>query len=246
MNSTRNPDIDHRVLCTLGGAAAWVAAGLVLGEAAVFAVFPQPDEIGDWFRLLQEKPLVGWLDLWGLELPLYAAFLFLFLALYAVLRKTDPQWMKIALAAGLIGIGVFFATNNPAAVISLSRQHAAAATETDRSALLAAGRALLAATGQRAVGGFNTGLGLVSVAGLIVSCVMIGSQVFGKPTAYLGIVAHALSLADFLRAALTDSDIAVLILVAPNALLLVIWYVAVGRTLLKTTDRRKGSTARHP
>jgi hypothetical protein len=89
----------------------------------------------------------------------------------------------------------------------------------------------LSNTNQRAVGGFNMGLFLVSVASLMVSSVMLQSNSFSRATAFVGILAHALSLADYLRQALTPSAVAALLVILPDALFLVIWYVLVGRRL---------------
>jgi hypothetical protein len=75
------------------------------------------------------------------------------------------------------------------------------------------------------------GLLLVSVAGLLFSCVMLRSSLFGRSTAYVGMVAYALALADFLRQALTSSVVITLLVVLSGALLLMIWYVVVGRRL---------------
>jgi len=146
----------------------------------------------------------------------------------------------IALTFALLGIGIFLATNNPFSMLSLSNRYAAATTDGERSTFLAAGQAILANTNQRAVGGFNMGLFLVSVAGLIVSSVMLQSNSFGRLTAYVGILANALSLADYLRQTLTTSAIVALLVILPNALFLVIWYVLVGRRLyqLGCLDRK--------
>jgi hypothetical protein len=127
--------------------------------------------------------------------------------------------------------GRFCATTNPFSMLSLSRKFAAATTDANRSALLAAGEALLANTNQRAPGGFNIGLLLVSVAGLILSSVMRKATSFRRLTAYVGILTWGLSLADYLRQALTSSAIIALLLVLPGAFLLVIWCVLVGRRL---------------
>ncbi len=56
-----------------------------------------------------------------------------------------------------------------------------------------------------------------------------------KPVAaaWVGIIAHPHSLADYLRQALTSSEFIVLLVVLPNAVLLVIWCVLVGRGLLR-------------
>jgi hypothetical protein len=91
----------------------------------------------------------------------------------------------------------------------------------------------LAHTGQRAVDGFNTGLFLVSLAGLIISRVMLKSSLFSRSTGFIGIAAHTLSLVDYLRQALTDSPVLALLVILPNALLLIVWYILAGRRLYK-------------
>ena len=75
------------------------------------------------------------------------------------------------------------------------------------------------------------GLFLVSVAGLIVSLVMSWSNSFSRLTAYVGILANVLSLADYLREALVPSVAVALLVILPNALFLGIWFVLVGRRL---------------
>jgi len=239
MNQVANaetPDSTYHQLYKSGGAAALIAAFLILGEVVVLAIYPQPSTISDWFVLFQNNPIVGLLDLWVLEIPMYLMFIFLFLALYLALRKTNPSLMVIALTLALLGIGVFFATNNPISMLSLSNQHAAATTDAERSILLASGQALLSNTNQRAVGGFNMGLFLVSAAGLVISSVMLQGNSFSRTTAFVGILAHGLSLADYLRQALTSSAMIALLVILPNALFLVIWYVLVGRRLYQLAD----------
>jgi hypothetical protein len=206
-------------------------AALTVGEVIGLAFFPQPATVSDWFMLFQSNPIVGLLDFWGLEVPMYVMFVPVFLALYCALRKAGEGRMAIAMTLVLLGVGIFLATNNPFSMLSLSRQYAAATTDAQKSALLAAGQAVLANTNQRAVGGFNMGLFLVSVAGLLVSWVMLRSRSFGRSTAYVGILANALSLADYLREALTSSAVVALLVILPGALLLVIWFVLVGRRL---------------
>jgi hypothetical protein len=233
-------DSAYKSLYKLGGVAALIVVALTLGEIVGFIFYPQPNAVSDWFALFQRNRIIGLFGFWGLEVPMYAMFAPVFLALYVVLRKANPGLVAIALTFALLGIGVFFATNNPFSMLSLSNRHAAATTDAQRSALLAAGEAVLANTGQRAVGGFNMGLFLVSVAGLIVSSIMLQSNSFSRPIAYVGILAYVLSLADYLRQALTQSEIVALLVILPGALLLVTWYVMIGRRLYQL-GRLEGS-----
>ena len=229
--NTESTDPAYRTLYKVGGVAAFIVAALTLAEVVGFIFYPQPATVSGWYELFQSNKIIGLMDFWGLEVPMYIMFTLVFLALYAVLRKANEGLMLIALTFALLGIGIFFATNNPFTMLSLGNQYAAAATDAERSTLLAAGQAVLANTGQRAVGGFNMGLFLVSVAGLIISWVMLRSNSFSRLTAYVGIVTFTLSLADYLRQALTSSVIITLLVVLPNVLFLVIWFISVGRKL---------------
>jgi hypothetical protein len=232
-------DPAYKGLYKLGGAAALIVVGLTLCEIIGLSFYSQPDTVSGWFMLFQSNRIIGLLDFWGLEVPMYAMFTIVFLALYFALKNANKSLMAIALAFALLGIGTFFATNNPFSMLSLSSQYAAATTEAQRSTLLAAGQAVLANTNQRGVGGFNLGLFLVSVAGLIVSVVMLQSSSFSRLTAYVGIAAYALSLADYLREALTLSAAIALLVILPGALFLMTWFVLVGRRLLQL-GRREG------
>jgi hypothetical protein len=66
---------------------------------------------------------------------------------------------------------------------------------------------------------------------MIVSVVMLRSNAFSRLTAIMGILTFALSLADYLRQALTSSVFITLLVVLPNVLFLVIWFILVGRRL---------------
>ncbi|MEL6408694.1 MAG: DUF4386 family protein, partial [Chloroflexota bacterium] len=170
-------------------------------------------------------------DFWGLELPMYVMFALVFLALYVVLVKTNPSVITIALVCILIGTAILISTNNPFTMLNLSNRYAITTTESEQSMLLAAGEMILVNTNQRAVGGFNAGLFLVSVAGLLVSLVMLETPIFNRTIAYTGIAAYSLSLVDYLRQMMTQSEIIALSIILPNAILLIIWFFFVSRSL---------------
>jgi hypothetical protein len=226
-------DPAYKSLYKLGGAAALIVVVLTVSEVIGLTFYPQPSTVSGWFMLFQSNRVIGLLDFWGLEVLMYGMFTFVFLALYVVLRRANESHMAIVLTLALLGIGVFFATNNPFAMLSLSDQYATATTDAQRSTLLAAGQAILANTSQRAVGGFNMALFLVSAAGLLVSSVMLRSRSFSRPTAYVGMLAHGLSLADYLRQALTSSAAIALLVILPSALFLVVWFAMVGQRLFQ-------------
>ena len=231
--SAETADPAYKGLYKLAGAAALIVVVLTVSEVIGLILYPQPSTVSGWFMLFQSNKIIGLLDFWGLEVPMYVMFALVFLALYLVLRRASEGLMAIAVIFVLLGTGIFLATNNPFSMLSLSSQYAAATTDAQRSMFLAAGQAILANTNQRAVGGFNLALFLVSVAGLITSSVMLQSKSFSRLTAYVGILANGLSLADYLRQALTPSAIIALLVILPNALLVAIWFVLVGRRLFQ-------------
>lgn len=232
-SNSETTDLAYKPLLKWGGVAALSAAVLTLGEVFLFVIFPQPYSVTAWFTLFQENKLIGLLEFWGLEVPMYIMFALVFLAFYFLLRKNNSSFMVIALIFALLGVTIFLATNNPFSMLSLGNQYAVASSDVERSTLLAAAQAVLANTNQRAMGGFNLGLFLVSVAGLIVSVVMLRSHSFSKVTAYVGILANALALADFGRQTLTSSAIVALLVILPNALFLVFWFMLAGRRLYR-------------
>jgi hypothetical protein len=100
------------------------------------------------------------------------------------------------LAAGLAvaGIAVVIATDKTYAMMYLSERYAAATADAQRSLLLAAGEAALASANGTG-GGANLGGLLAEGAALIFSVIMLRSSVFGRVTAYLGIIGHGLDVA---------------------------------------------------
>lgn len=218
-----------------------IVAVLILGMAIAFTLYSQPATVSDWFELFQRNKILGLLDFWGLEVLMYGMFALVFLALYFSLKDAEHGLMAIAITFSLLGIGIFLATNKPFSMLSLSNQYATATTESERSMLLAAGQTVLTNTSQRVVGGFNVALFLVSIAGLIMSIVMLRSSAFSSLTAYVGISAWTLSLVDYLRQIMTESATIALLVILPNTLLLVIWFALVGRTLYRTGQPKRES-----
>lgn len=218
----------------VSGAAALIVSALLLIEIIIFTIWPQQTTAIDYFTLFQTNKFIGLLDFYLLEMFAYILFLPIFLAIYVAIRKNSESFMILSVILAIIGVSIFLSTNNPFSLLSLSDQYWAASTEAQKPILLAAGQAIIANTGQRAVGGFNMGFLLVSIAGLIVSTVMLKSNIFSKKTAYIGIFTFAISLADYFRIIFIPSALTLLLIIAiTSAVLLIIWLILVGRGLLK-------------
>ena len=206
-----------------GGAAALIAAVLVVIEMIGFiATGSLPTTVEGWFALLQDNRLLGLVDLYILEIVAWALFVPMFLALYKALRKVNESYMIIAIALAFVGIADYIATNAAFNMLYLSDQYVAAPTDAQRSLLLSAGQAVLAAS---PAAGYNMGLLLVSAAGLIVSFVMLRSHVFGRVTAYAGIMANVVGIAYYAGLAVPAIGG---ILLGASGLLFLLWIVLVG------------------
>ncbi|MGV8143180.1 MAG: hypothetical protein ACP5OJ_01015 [Methanothermobacter sp.] len=238
-SSIEKEDTKWKSLYKIGGMAAILAALLLLIEIIVFTIWPQPGTVIGYFTLLQKNSLIGLIDFYLLEVIAYILFVPMFIAIYVAIRRFNESYMIIAIFLASLGIAIFLATNNPFSMLSLSNQYIAATTEVQKTMILAAGQAMMINTGQRALGGFNMGFLLISVAGIIVSVGMIRSYEFGKKTAYVGILAFIISLAEYVRMILIPSEITLLLIIAIlSGILLLVWLVLVGRSLLKISQKK--------
>jgi hypothetical protein len=187
----------------------------------------EPVRAIEWFALLEGEPFVG-LALLGLfDLVNYALVGLIFLALYGALRSAPGGVVLLATVLGWAGIVVYFASNQAFGMLYLSRQYGLAPLE-GQTEFLAAGEALLAV--HRGTQGFLS-LGLVLVAGLILSLVMLQNGTFSKWTAVAGILANSFGLGYFVALAFVPTIVWLPpTLSAPFRLL---WYLLVARRLFQ-------------
>ncbi|OPY30100.1 MAG: hypothetical protein A4E28_00487 [Methanocella sp. PtaU1.Bin125] len=231
---------DHawKRLYLTGGVAA-LAAGLVfrrnLGpEAYLLTGQALPDSAMGWFTLLQDNRLPGLVMLNLFDVVDYALVGLMFLALCVVLWRYNRSYTLIAAALGLAGITICITSNSAVSMLSLSDQYAAATTDAQRSMLLAAGEAILAIDNPGAYfqgTGAYMGFLLVATAGLALSLVMLQSGVFGRVTAFTGILASVSDLAFCVLVAFVPWT--GLILVPLAGLLLMIWHILTGLKLIR-------------
>jgi len=227
-------------LYRIGGAAA-LLAGLVfrrnldaefmlLRSVGIINVGPAvpPATVMDWFRLLEKNPLIGLTLLNLFDILNYALVGLMLLALYVSLRRASESLMLIAAALGFVGIAVYFASNQAFPMLFLSGQYAAATTDAQRAMVLAAGQAMLAihSSANYQGNGIYLSFFLVSVAGLILSAVMLRSNTFNKSTAYVGILANSFGLSYYIVLAFAPA--LVFLPVSISAVFLLVWYLLIG------------------
>lgn len=233
-----------RTLYLVGAWAAVIAAVLFrrnLGaEATLFSGQTPPVAAGDWLALLQSDRLLGLAFLNVFDIANTLLLGLLLLALGAALWRSSRGWTGLALWLGSLGVAILCASNQAFSMLALSDRYAAATTDVQRAGFVAAGEALLAIGDS---GAADLGLLLVTLAALIVAALMLRSGVFGRVTAWLGIVGNGLILGYF-----------VTLIVAPSltflphtlgAIPLVLWELLAARRLFQLARAAPGA-ATHP
>ena len=189
-----------------------------------------PATAAEAFRLLEGNRVVGLLRL---DLPTIVTmplYYFVFLGLFAALKRTDHAKAILSTSLAFVGITLLLATPTALSMISLSQKYAAATTEATRTQLLAAGEAILATDIWHGTGAIMGGV-LVQSGAVLISFVMLGSGVFSKTTAYVGILMHGLDLAHIVFGLFLPVSGVVLMAIAGP--LYPVWFFLVGRRRLQ-------------
>jgi len=241
-----------RGLCRLGGVAALIAAilfrrnmaeeYLLFRQLGIFSAGPRalPGSALECFTVFHSYRLIGLTLLNFFDMVNYVLVLMLFLGLYAALRRVNRGMMTLAAALALMATAIYLASNQAFAMLALSDQYWSAATDAQRSMLLAAGEALLAIqnTGATYGSGIYVAFLFVNVAGLIAAAVMLRSAAFGKTAAYVGILANVFGLSYYITNLFAPSLNVIPFCV--SAPLLLFWYLRIGWTLIRMGSGRKG------
>jgi hypothetical protein len=236
-----SPGSDWSGLCRTGGIAAFLLIVYSLATIVQLVVLGgQPATAAEAFRLLQSNRIVGLLRL---DLPTVVAmplYYFLFLGLFAALRRADRANAILSTALAFAGVTLLLATPTALPMLSLSEKYAAATTEATRIQLLATGEAILAMDIWHGTGAIMGGI-LVQSGAVLISVVMLRSGVFGRTTAWLGILMHGLDLAHIVFGLFLPLSGVVLMAIAGP--FYPIWLCLVGRRLLQLAAT--GSTQRN-
>jgi hypothetical protein len=182
----------------------------------------------DWFTLFQNNWLLGLRNLGLLNLIGAALLAPTFLAIYSVLRRDNEAYGALGTILFFLGMAVYLAGSRAFPMLSLSGQYASATTDAQRSLLIAAGQTMLAEGQSRA------GIPLIEFASLVISVIMLRGKVFGKATAYTGILGNVLLMV--VEAVLTFMRTLPnlwMVIASGGGLLVMTWYLLVGRRLLQ-------------
>jgi hypothetical protein len=205
------------------GVAALITAALIPVQLAVFMAYPFPDTVVGWFQLLQDNPVAGLVNLDLLLVVDSVLLVVIALALYVVLRATSPSVTTMATGLWLLAITMFIAANPALELLTLSDHLAAATSEAQRSAAVAAGQALLAGWEGTA---FQVGYILGQLAGIMIGLVMLRDHRFDRAIPSTLIVGNLVGFGLYLP------TVGVAIS-AFSGLILWAWYLLIARKFLQ-------------
>jgi len=131
-----------------------------------------------------------------------------------------------------VGIAANFATSKLFSLLTLSDLYAAATTTAQKSQFLAVGQATLAVGALGGIGGSVEGGIPLAIAGLIISVIMLRSNILGRAAGYVGILANGIGLVMYFNAALAPA-MAGSPFFGVFFLLSVIWFVLIGLRLIQ-------------
>lgn len=226
-------------LYALGAGAALMALAanlldLGLSLDAANGVVPGTMAASGYFALFQGSWLRGLYVLGILNIVYTAALVPVYIAIFMAHRRTSAGLGVLALAVALLGMAVYLANNAAVPMLVLAEKHRAAATEAERALLVAAGEAVLA-RGEDFTPGAFIGLLLGSLAPVAMSLLMLRGEVFGRATAWVGLIGFTLLSIFTVWATFIPVlyGIALYGLAMPGGLLALAWFVLVARGLFK-------------
>jgi len=220
-----------------GGIAAFLSLGLSLFDISLTMIpgwepSTVPDNLPGWFSQFQSNAWLGIRNLDFLNMIIAAIGILLLLALFGAFQQTNFSYATLALTLGLIGATLIIANNAALPMFGLSRKYAAA-TDTERIVLEAAGESLLSRGEHGSKGIFIASL-LSSLGTLLMSVAMLDGKVFKSSTGWVGIIGMIFLIAYTIGTTFIQNigEEIIALIAMPGGLLIIYWDVVVGRRLL--------------
>jgi hypothetical protein len=207
--------------------AALITVALFLVQIVAFFVWPPPSTVAGHFALLQSRTFVGLISLDFLIIVDEVLAIPISLALYLSLRSVHESLALIATALAAASIVCFLIATPALNMLYLSQKYAMATTGVERDGLLAAGQAVLSSWQGTP---YQVGYVVGTIDMLIISWVMLHSQIFGKATAYVGIAASVIGFGVYVPK--VGVFISIFSLVGMQ-----VWYVMIALALLRLCNR---------
>lgn len=188
--NTEEPNL--KSLSTIAAAAITISVCLMLLDIAASIVFKETIAFGafsstDWFAIFHRSWFSGLRNLGLLNVIEMILSIPMLFAMYATHRHGNKTLVALAVALSLAGMAIYISNNAAVPMFVLGGKYAAATTDSQRSLLAAAGEAILA-RGEDFTPGAFAGFFLGEIANLAIAFVMLRGKIFGKVTAWAGIL----------------------------------------------------------
>jgi hypothetical protein len=195
--------------------------------------YSSAETVVEWFNLLHDNWFLGLRNLGLLNIVMTGLSIPMFFALCMAHWQANPKYSALALIISITGIAVFYGTNRAFAMLDLSNQYALANSNAQRTALEAAGQALLA-VGQSHTPGTFIAFFLAEMAGVMVSLVMLRAGIFSKLSAWAGILGFGmLGVFEICKSFIPGASDLALIFAMVGGMLNLLWYGLIARRLYK-------------
>lgn len=232
--TTHAVDPADRWLYRAGGSAAFLIG---IGYIVIMPLFAyagaRPTGAEAWLAYLARNTTAWWAIL---GLSIFTDFLFVpvALALYRALKSINRNAMLLAAAGMILFVVLDLAVTwvNYAALIELSGRYAAAATDVQRTASVAAAQYPSVVVESSLVFIYNT---LTLAVGIFLTGLVMRHGIFNKLTAYVGIATGSLGMAAVIGSWFVSTFSAVIIIAS---LLTTLWVLLVGFRLYQLSRER--------
>jgi hypothetical protein len=234
----------RKIMYRIGGWSALIAAILFRRNMDAeyymlhsFGFFPNsiatmPSAITDWFLLLQNQPILGFILLNGLDIVNYILVGFIFFAIIKTFEGKHKIILRISAICTGLSIGMFILSNQVRPLFKISEVYIPGNTVQQQNHQ-AAGELLLFIhrLNHYSPSGIYPSYLLITIAGLLLAILMRKSDFFSKSCAWMGILANGIALTYWGFHFLLPN----LEFIAPalSAIFLLIWYILIGLQLLK-------------
>jgi hypothetical protein len=214
-------------------ALAGILLDVIIGNITSGNLSALPQTAIERLSQLHSHPLTGLYNLDLLNVFNQIILLPSYFGLYAIHRKSSKGYAELSFIIFLAGTIVFVTNNTALPMLELSNKYFAATSETQKTLLAAAGEAMLARGAHGSLGVF-IGFILPTLAGVMISVVMLKGKIFSEATSSLGIAGNSLMLVYIILVTFVPAarDRATLIAM-PGGLMVMAWMILFTNKLFK-------------
>ncbi len=224
--SRSDTDSASRIIYWLGGLACIIFFAYCLATFLIMMfIGPPPKTVEECFLLLNENKLAGLLRLDILTVFTMPLYYIIFFSIYFAIKRSDQGMALFSTLLIFVGLTLYLSTASVFSYLNLSEKYATATTDLEKNQILAAGEAIFSSDMWRGTSAFIGGL-LLQTGALLISFLMLKSNVFSKITAYTGIFIYGLDLIHIIMALFLPVLSSILMVIAGTFYLL--WFALVG------------------